>query len=155
VAGRQFWAPGEIGELITRNLNGETKVEYHGMPEASAAKTRGGWLRTGDMAHRDEDGWLYFDFRKGGGLRRQGEFIMPEYVEGVIAEHPDVIDVCVCSANFFGAPGKVTLSQPSSNVDQSGYQWRSALSGQAGTNATFTIKLSQIPKTPREKLDGC
>jgi len=102
--------PGEIGELITRNLNGETKVEYHGMPEASAAKTRGGWLRTGDMAHRDEDGWLYFDFRKGGGLRRQGKFIMPEYVEGVIAEHPDVIDVCVYGVQASsGAPGESDL----------------------------------------------
>ena len=102
--------PGEIGELITRNLSGETKVEYHGMPEASADKTRGGWLRTGDMAHKDEEGWLYFDFRKGGGLRRQGEFIMPEYVEGVIAEHPDVIDVCVYGVQASsGAPGESDL----------------------------------------------
>jgi acyl-CoA synthetase (AMP-forming)/AMP-acid ligase II len=58
--------PGEIGEIIGRNLEGETKVEYHGNPEASLAKTRGGWLRTGGMVHRDKNGWLYFDFRKGG-----------------------------------------------------------------------------------------
>jgi crotonobetaine/carnitine-CoA ligase len=95
---------GEVGELISRMLTGETKVEYHGNPQASDAKTRGGWLRSGDMVHRDADGWLYFSFRKGGGLRRQGDFIMPEYVEGVIAERPDVTDVCVygISAASFG-----------------------------------------------------
>jgi len=102
--------PGEIGELIGRSLAGETKVEYHGNPEASSAKTRGGWLRAGDMVHRDEDGWLYFDFRKGGGLRRQGDFIMPEYVEGVICEHPDVSDVCVYGVKAAsGAPGESDL----------------------------------------------
>jgi crotonobetaine/carnitine-CoA ligase len=91
--------PGEVGELISRPAAGKPEVEYHGNKEASDAKTRGGWLRSGDMVHTDEDGWLYFDFRKGGGLRRQGDFIMPEYVEAVIAGHPDVTDVCV-----FGIP---------------------------------------------------
>ncbi len=102
--------PGEIGELIARNVACETKVEYHNNPEASAESTRGGWIRSGDMVHRDENGWLYFDFRKGAGLRRQGEFIMPEYVEGVIAEHPDVSDVCVFGIKAAsGAPGESDL----------------------------------------------
>lgn len=91
--------PGEVGELISRPATGKPEVQYHGNKEASDAKTRGGWLRSGDMVHADEDGWLYFDFRKGGGLRRQGDFIMPEYVEAVIAGRPDVTDVCV-----FGIP---------------------------------------------------
>jgi crotonobetaine/carnitine-CoA ligase len=102
--------PGEIGELISRMVMGETEVEYHGKKDASEAKTRGGWLRSGDMVHRDEDGWLYFDFRKGGGLRRQGDFIMPEYVEGVIAEHPDITDICVYGIKASsGAPGESDL----------------------------------------------
>ena len=102
--------PGEVGELIGRNLAGETKVEYHGNPKASSAKTRGGWLRTGDMVHQDENGWLFFDFRKGGSLRRQGDFILPEYVEGVISEHLDVSDVCVYGIKAAsGAPGESDL----------------------------------------------
>jgi acyl-coenzyme A synthetase/AMP-(fatty) acid ligase len=102
--------PGEIGELVARMVTGETEVEYHGKKEASEAKTRGGWLRSGDMVHKDADGWLYFDFRKGGGLRRQGDFIMPEYVEGVIAQHPDVTDICVYGVPAAsGAPGESDL----------------------------------------------
>jgi crotonobetaine/carnitine-CoA ligase len=102
--------PGEIGELISRVVTGETEVDYYGNKEASESKTRGGWLRSGDMVHKDEEGWLYFDFRKGGGLRRQGDFIMPEYVEGVMAEHPDVTDICVYGIKAAsGAPGESDL----------------------------------------------
>ncbi len=102
--------PGEIGELVCRMIQGETRVEYHGNPGASSAKTRGGWLRTGDMCHRDAGGWFYFDFRQGGGLRRQGDFILPDYVEKVIAEHPDVSEVCVYGIPAAsGAPGESDL----------------------------------------------
>jgi len=102
--------PGEIGELISRPATGIVEVVYHGYKEASESKTRGGWLRSGDIVHRDEEGWLYFDYRKGGGLRRQGDFIMPEYVEAVIAEHPDVTDVCVYGIPASsGAPGESDL----------------------------------------------
>ena len=102
--------PGETGELIFRSLTAAPMVEYHRNREASEAKTRGGWLRSGDMVHRDEEGWLYFDFRKGGGLRRQGDFIMPEYVEAAIAKNPDVTDVCVFGIPAAsGAPGESDL----------------------------------------------
>ncbi|MFZ5650669.1 MAG: AMP-binding protein [Bacillota bacterium] len=102
--------PGETGELICRMAQGETRVDYHGNQKASTEKTRGGWLRTGDMCHRDADGWLFFDYRKGGGLRRQGDFIQPDYVEKVIAEHPDVSEVCVYGIPAAsGAPGESDL----------------------------------------------
>lgn len=102
--------PGEIGELISRLRTGPTTVEYRGNPEASTEKTRGGWLRSGDMCYRDEQGWFFFAYRKGGGLRRQGEFIQPEDVEKVLAEHPAVCDVCVYGVPAAsGAPGESDL----------------------------------------------
>jgi len=102
--------PGETGELVWHNVIGTTEVEYHGNKAASEAKTRGGWVRTGDMVHKDAEGWLFFDYRKGGGLRRQGDFILPEYVEAVIGRHPDVSDVCVYGIPASsGAPGESDL----------------------------------------------
>ena len=102
--------PGETGELVWRRETGTTKVEYYGDKAASEAKTRGGWVRTGDMVHRDAEGWLFFDYRKGGGLRRQGDFILPGYVEAVIGKHPDVDDVCVYGIPASsGAPGESDL----------------------------------------------
>ena len=104
----QDCAPGQIGELIWRHSSGQpVSVRYLNHPGASAAKTRGGWFRTGDMVHADANGWLYFDFRTGGGIRRNGDFINPGYVEKVIAAHPAVDDGFVYgvpSAN--GVPGE-------------------------------------------------
>ncbi|MBI4514938.1 MAG: AMP-binding protein [Deltaproteobacteria bacterium] len=88
--------PGVIGEIVSRPASGEeASVEYYAHPEASKAKTRGGWLRSGDMGHRDADGWLYFDYRKGSSIRHNGDFINPGFVEKAIAEHPAVSDVFV------------------------------------------------------------
>lgn len=103
-------APDVTGELIFRMLRGETKVDYLGLPEASKEKTAGGWLRTGDMVHRDKKGWFYFDYRKGTELRRAGDFIQPDYIEKIIGEHPDVSEVCVFGIPAAsGAPGESDL----------------------------------------------
>jgi len=67
------------GELISKMTFRPTKVDYFGKKKESDAKTKGGWLRSGDICHKDDKGFLYFDFRKGGGLRRQGDFIQPDY----------------------------------------------------------------------------
>jgi crotonobetaine/carnitine-CoA ligase len=93
--------PGEVGELIWRNRDeAPVSVQYLGNPEASQAKTAGGWFRTGDMVHCDAEGWLFFDYRKGGGIRHNGDFINPGFVEKALAEHPDIADVFV-----YGVPG--------------------------------------------------
>lgn len=99
--------PGVVGEICVRPIGGEASVEYFGNPEASKRKIQKGWNRSGDMGHADADGWLFFDYRAGGGIRHNGDFIDPSYVEKTIAEHPDVADVFVFgvpSAN--GAPGE-------------------------------------------------
>src|SRR5579871_3296846 len=100
--------PGVVGEIVSRPATGEpATVEYFGNPEASRAKTAGGWLRSGDMGHRDAEGWLFFDYRKGGGIRRSGDFINPGFVEKVIAEEPSVADVFVYGVPAAsGAPGE-------------------------------------------------
>lgn len=101
---------GETGELICRMLKGDTKVDYLGKPEESKEKTKGGWLRTGDMVHKDEKGWYFFDYRKGTELRRAGDFIQPDYVETIIGQHPDVSEVCVYGVMAAsGAPGESDL----------------------------------------------
>ncbi|MBI5601884.1 MAG: AMP-binding protein [Deltaproteobacteria bacterium] len=103
-------APYEIGELILRNGCGATGRMCQAVPAAPGAKTPKGWLRSGDMGHQDAKGWFYFDFAKGDGLRRKGEFILPEQVEGVMAGHPDVIDVCVYGISLpSGEPGDSEL----------------------------------------------
>lgn len=100
--------PDVQGEICSRPLDGsDASVEYHGNPEASARKTRGGWLRSGDIGHADEDGWLFFDYRKGGGIRHNGDFVNTSFVEKAVAEVPAVTDVFVYGVDAAsGAPGE-------------------------------------------------
>jgi crotonobetaine/carnitine-CoA ligase len=100
--------PGVVGEICTRPAGGaEPVVEYYENPEASARKIRGGWNRSGDMGHVDEDGWLFFDYRTGGGIRHNGDFVNPSFVEKAIAEHAAVTDVFVYGVPAAsGAPGE-------------------------------------------------
>jgi len=146
------------GEICSRATSGEPpKVEYHGLPEASEKKTRGGWLRSGDIGHRDEDGWLFFDFRKGGGLRHNGDFVNPGFVEKVIAERPDVSDVFVYGVPAkSGAPGEkdivaAIVAQPGATFDAESI-FATCVEGLEGNFVPSYLQVvDQIPKTASEK----
>ena len=69
---------GAQGEIIFQPADGTPPaVDYLHDPEASKKKVHGGWLRMGDIGHMDQDGWLFFDFRAGGAIRHNGDFINP------------------------------------------------------------------------------
>jgi acyl-CoA synthetase (AMP-forming)/AMP-acid ligase II len=79
---------GEVGEIATRSdmvMDG-----YLGMPEANAHVFRDGWFRAGDMAYRDEEGYIYLAGRKSDMIIRGGENIYPTEIELALAEHPAV-----------------------------------------------------------------
>jgi crotonobetaine/carnitine-CoA ligase len=104
----QECAPGVVGEICTRPADGtQAEVEYFGNPEASKKKIRSGWNRSGDMGHHDEEDWLFFDYRAGGGIRHNGDFINASFVEKAVAEHPAVTDVFIYGVPAAsGAPGE-------------------------------------------------
>ncbi|MDI6873048.1 MAG: AMP-binding protein [Actinomycetota bacterium] len=147
---------GVTGELICRMLT-QTKVDYYKKPEASAEKMRGGWLRSGDMVHRDEEGWFFFDYRKGGALRRAGDFIKPDLVEKVIGEHPDVSEVCVYGIPAAsGAPGESDLVAavapfPGKSIDPASVFRKAAEGLERNSIPSYLQVVDEIPKSPSEK----
>ncbi len=84
--------PGEVGELIYRPAGGASLTEYYKNPEATAEKTRGGWIRSGDLAYQDEDGYFFFVDRKSDFMRRRGENISSFEVEKIVNSHPKVLE---------------------------------------------------------------
>jgi acyl-coenzyme A synthetase/AMP-(fatty) acid ligase len=100
--------PGQIGELVARPVGAPARLEYYRNPEASAHKTRGGWLHTGDMCWKDEQGWFFFAHRKEeGGIRKLGEFVSEGAIRRVLSEDPEVLDVHVYGVPArSGAPGE-------------------------------------------------
>jgi crotonobetaine/carnitine-CoA ligase len=149
--------PNVPGEVIASVRGGRTVVNYFDNPEASKKKIRGGWNRTGDIAHVDEKGWLFFDYRVGGGLRRSGDFIQPDTVERVIGQHPDVSEVSVFGIPAAGgAPGEsdlvagIVLFQ-GREPDPAGI-FECAREGlEANSVPSYLLFLEEIPKTISEK----
>jgi acyl-CoA synthetase (AMP-forming)/AMP-acid ligase II len=84
---------GEVGELYSRGPM--MFDEYWKMPEKTAASFRGEYFSAGDMARRDEDGYLYIVDRKDNMIITGGEKAYPSEVESVVASHPGVLDVAV------------------------------------------------------------
>ena len=81
------------GEII---VSGPTLMKgYWNQPEATAEALRDGWLYTGDIGYRDEDGYYFITERKKDLIIKGGENIAPRQVEEVLAGHPKVSEAAV------------------------------------------------------------
>jgi crotonobetaine/carnitine-CoA ligase len=95
--------PGVNGEFIARsNKIFVGTTGYYKKPEATLELFQNGWIHTGDMGRRDEDGYFYFVDRKKQAIRRRGENISSFEVESIVASHPAVLECCVV-----GVPSEV------------------------------------------------
>jgi len=84
---------GSVGELYSRSpflFSG-----YWGKPEATAEAYRGEWLSVGDMARRDEEGYLYLVDRKKDLIISGGVNVYPREIEEVLHSHPAIIEAAV------------------------------------------------------------
>jgi len=84
---------GEVGEVVARGAN--VMDGYWGDAEATSEALRDGWMHTGDLGHRDEEGYLYLVDRRGDKIVTGGENVYPSEVENVLLEHPAVAEVAV------------------------------------------------------------
>ncbi len=84
---------GEIGEIVIRGHN--VMKGYWGNPEATAETITDGWLRTGDLARVDEDGYFYIVDRKKDLIIRGGFNVYPREIEEVLYEQPAVAEAAV------------------------------------------------------------
>lgn len=82
-----------VGELCVKG-NGVMDC-YYKDPKATAAVLRDGWLFTGDMAQRDEEGFIWLVDRKKDVIISGGENIYPVQIEDFLNAHPSVKDVAV------------------------------------------------------------
>ncbi|MDR7386299.1 MAG: long-chain fatty acid--CoA ligase [Armatimonadota bacterium] len=80
--------PGEVGELEVRGP--QVMRGYLNRPDETAQVLHDGWLRTGDMARMDEDGFFYIVDRKKEMINVGGLKVFPREVEEVLYRHPAV-----------------------------------------------------------------
>ncbi|WP_025727770.1 long-chain-fatty-acid--CoA ligase [Heyndrickxia ginsengihumi] len=85
--------PREIGELVVKGP--QVMKGYWNRPEETAQVLQNGWLRTGDLAYMDEEGYFYIVDRKKDIIIAGGYNIYPREIEEVLYEHPAVQEVAV------------------------------------------------------------
>ena len=86
-------APGEPGEVWVRG--GHIMREYWNRPEATAETLVNGWLRTGDVAVMDAEGFVYIQDRIKDMIISGGENVYPAEIENVLQSHPDILEAAV------------------------------------------------------------
>jgi fatty-acyl-CoA synthase len=84
---------GEVGELYSRTAY--VFCGYWKSPDKTRESFQGAWCSVGDMARRDEQGFIHLVDRKSNMIISGGENIYPSEVEAVLAAHPAVQDVAV------------------------------------------------------------
>jgi fatty-acyl-CoA synthase len=88
---------GDVGELLFGGP-GVTPGYWNDPEGTRAAFTADGWLRTGDLARRDADGFWYIAGRRKEMFVSGGENVYPAEVENVLAAHPAVTEAAVIAA---------------------------------------------------------
>ncbi len=86
-------AAGETGEIWASGPN--IMQGYWRDPEQTRRVLQDGWLRTGDLAHRDEDGYLYIDGRSSEMIKTGANRVSPKEIEEVIMELEGVEEAAV------------------------------------------------------------
>ena len=85
---------GSVGEIWIKS-EANTLGYFNNPTETASAMPGGGWLRTGDGAVLDEDGFVYLKDRIKDMIISGGENVYPAEVENVLADHPGVSEVAV------------------------------------------------------------
>ena len=88
---------GEVGEICARSPG--VMQGYWRSPDATADALRDGWLHTGDLGYRDDDGYLFIVDRKKDLIIRGGFNVYPRDIEDALLEHP-----AIESAGVVGRP---------------------------------------------------
>ena len=145
--------PGAVGEIVVRGPI--TMLGYWQRPEATRETLRGEWLRTGDLATRDED----FDITLVGRARELyisgGENVYPAEVEAALVGHPDVAEAAVVAIPDprWGEVGRAHLvAKPGASIDlDSLARWLSTRLARFKQPREFVIEPS-LPRTASGKV---
>jgi long-chain acyl-CoA synthetase len=108
---------GQVGEIVVRGPN--VMQGYFNHPEETATTLRNGWLHTGDMGKKDDDGYIFIVDRRKEMLLVRGLNVYPREIEEVLYQYPGIREAAVigishekrgeCPIAFVGAKEGTTL----------------------------------------------
>ena len=146
--------PGETGELVVRGPN--VMAGYWRRPEATQeVLSADGWLRTGDAARRDQEGYVWIVDRVADCFVSDGRPVYPGDVERVLTSHPAVADAGVVQVRGEGGEevmAAVVVPAAGSTVTEQevlAFGRQHLAAHQAPTSVTF---VDRLPRNSVDKL---
>ncbi|MDA3128593.1 long-chain-fatty-acid--CoA ligase [Aliibacillus thermotolerans] len=147
------WDGKTIGEIVLRSNT--VMKEYLQNPEATAETINNGWLHTGDMAVRDEKGYVQIVDRKKDVIISGGENISSIEVEGYLYDHPEISEAAVIAVpheKWGEVPHAMVVKKKGSNLTEEEvieYARSKMAHFKAPKGVTF---LDELPKTASGKI---
>jgi acyl-CoA synthetase (AMP-forming)/AMP-acid ligase II len=148
----QECAPGEAGEVWVKGKH--IMVEYWNRPDATAETLVDGWLRTGDVATMNEEGFVAIQDRIKDMIISGGENVYPAEIEGVLAQHPGIVEAAVigqASEKWGESPLAIVVKSDESLTEAEVLEFcRGKLAGYKQPKAALFIE--EIPRNPSGKI---
>ncbi len=146
---------GEVGELFSR-----TPYVFDGYwknPEKTTEAFHGPWCSVGDMARRDNEGYIHLVDRKSNMIITGGENVYPSEVEGVLGAHPKVKDVAVVGVQHDkwgeAVHAVVVLHQGADATEAELLDWcRGRIAGYKRPQSVQFIADTEMPRTATGKI---
>jgi 4-hydroxybenzoate-CoA ligase/benzoate-CoA ligase len=141
------------------HARGGSAIPYYlNKPEKTADTIRDGWVRTGDVYRRDEEGFYWFEGRSDDLFKCSGLWVSPGEVEEAVCRHPGVMEAAVVAASDAHGgtiPAAYVLLRP-------GFTAGDALAAQIMAKAAEDLPrykrpqrihfMSELPRTPTGKV---
>ncbi len=152
-AEREITEPDTPGYLHVKGPS--TATGYWCRYDATRAAFRGEWLRTGDVYVRSEDGYYTFLGRDNDMIKAGGIWVSPAEVEGVLIEHPDVLEAAVVGAtDADGLETTAAFVVPSAGhaIDPAAIEAHCRNRMAAFKRPRTLVVVDELPKTPTGKI---
>ncbi|MCD5402171.1 AMP-binding protein [candidate division NPL-UPA2 bacterium] len=86
--------PGEVGEILIKTDKWRM-LGYYNRPDATAETIKDGWIYSGDLGHKDEEGYYFITDRKKDMLISGGLNIYPREIEEILCNYPKIMEAAV------------------------------------------------------------
>lgn len=145
--------PGQPGEIMARAAY--SMKGYYKMPEKTAEIMEDGWVHTGDIGKRDEDGYFYIVDRDSDVIVSGGMNVYSVTVEDIVQQHEQVANVAVIGVpdDEWGESVKAVVVPEGNTVDETDLQsfCRERLADYEVPKSVDVV--DELPTTPYGKLD--
>ncbi len=142
------------GELWVKNPG--VTPGYYKRPDVNADKIVDGWLKTGDLFRKDDDGFYFFMGRTDDMFNCGGENIYPKEVENLLLAHPEITEASVVPLTHKvkgEAPVAFVTVTPDSQLDEQAIKTYCLKNGPAYAHPRHVAVVDEMPLNGPGKID--